>query len=109
MTRVEFVALFPAGPDTPLYGSVEWETLHPADPRRYASVVRAAECWRRDGTDGAIRARVEQELAEQNWLAAWRLRRMSGDLSDAADWRAISRLTPITELRRLRAYGTEVA
>jgi hypothetical protein len=109
LTRVEFVALFPAGPDTPIYGSREWESLDRADVRRFTSVIRAAECWRQDGTDEAIRNRFLRELAENNWLTAWRLRRLSGDLSEAVDWSAIARWTPIAELRRLRAYGTKVA
>jgi hypothetical protein len=103
------VALFPAHSGTPIYGSPEWEALPPTDAQRFASVIRAAECWRQDGTDEAIRDRFLQELAENNWLTAWRLRRVSGDLSEAEDWAAIARWTPIAELRRLRVYGTEVA
>jgi hypothetical protein len=72
-------------------------------------VIRAAECWRLDGTDEALRDRFLRELAENNWLAAWRLRRLSGDLSEAGDWKAIASWTPMAELRRLRAYGTGVA
>jgi hypothetical protein len=90
LTRAEFVSRLldlgrRYGP-LPIYGSAEWEALDPVDPRRFAAVVVAAECWRSDGTDDAIRARLEQELAEQNRLCAWRLRRLSGDLSEAEDW-----------------------
>jgi hypothetical protein len=106
VNRAQFVALFPAGPDTPIYGSPEWETLDPTDPQRFASVVRAAECWRLEGTDQALVDRFLREIAENNWLCAWRLRRLSGDLSEAGDWSAISRWTPIAELQRLRQYVT---
>jgi hypothetical protein len=111
--RAEFVARLIAlgesvGP-LPLYGSDEWGQLPADDPRRFASVVRAAEAWRRDGAPDAIRDRLLREVAENNWLTAWRLRRLSGDLSEAEDWKAIARWTPMAELRRLRAYGTGVA
>jgi hypothetical protein len=109
MNRAEFVALFPAGLDTPIYGSPLWEALPATDARRFASLVRAAECWRLDGERDAIRDRIITELAQNNWLTAWRLRRLSGDLSEAEDWKAIASWTPIAELKRLRAYGTEVA
>jgi hypothetical protein len=105
VNRAEFVALFPAGPCTPIYGSPQWEALAANDARRFASAVRAAECWRLEGTDEALRDRILREIAENNWLTAWRLRRLSGDLSDAEDWNAIARWTPIAELQRLRQYA----
>jgi hypothetical protein len=95
--------------EIPVYGSDEWEALDAADPRRFAAVVVAAECWRREGEPDAIEARLRHELAEADWLAAWRLRRMSGDLSEAEDWSAIAAWTPIVELKRLRTYEPEVA
>lgn len=44
--------------DFPKYGSQAWQTLHPDDPKRFASALHAAECWRRYGD--------EEELVE--WL-----------------------------------------
>lgn len=74
----------------PIYGSPEWEALDNADPRRFASVVRAAEAWRRDGTDQAVREHTEHQLflAEQagEQIAMSRLRQLSWDLSEATDW-----------------------
>ncbi|MEU2859895.1 hypothetical protein ABZ672_16150 [Streptomyces mirabilis] len=40
----------------PRYGSREWQVLHPDDPKRLASALHAAECWRKYGD--------EQELIE---------------------------------------------
>lgn len=67
--------------DIPIYGSPEWEALDTTDPRRFASVVRAAECWRLDGEPDAIRDR----LAENDLLTAVRIREVSHDLSEI-DW-----------------------
>ena len=36
--------------EIPRYGTPEWEALPSGDPRLFAAVVIAAECWRRDGT-----------------------------------------------------------
>jgi hypothetical protein len=113
VTRVEFVEkLLDLGRscgEIPVYGSDEWEALDHTDPRRFAAVTVAAECWRREGEPDAIEARLRHELAEADWLAAWRLRRLSGDLSEAEDWSAIASWTPIAALQRLRLYGTEAA
>jgi hypothetical protein len=110
---VEFVARMldlgqRCGP-LPIYGSDEWEGLDPADPRRFASVIRAAECWRTEGEPEVIAERLQRELADNNWLTAWRLRRLSGDLSEAEDWSAIASWTPLAELQRLRTYEPEAA
>jgi hypothetical protein len=70
----------------PLYRSVEYDSLDPADPRRLQSMKRTADAWYAEGRPEVIRARLEQELQEQNWLAVWRLRRLSGDLAEAEDW-----------------------
>ena len=80
------MALFPAGPDTPIYGSPEWEALPVADARRWASVIRAAECWRLDGTDEAIRDRLLDELAVADLLARWRVRMAGHDVRGDTDW-----------------------
>ena len=65
MTRAEFVTrLLDLGRrhgEIPVYGSVQWETLDALDPRRFASVVRAAECWRLDGEPEAVRRRLDEE------------------------------------------------
>lgn len=44
--------------DFPKYGSPAWRDLHPDDPKRLASALYAAECWRKYGD--------EEELIE--WL-----------------------------------------
>jgi Protein of unknown function (DUF2742) len=91
--------------EIPIYGSDAWEALEDLHPRRFASVVRAAECWRLDGTDEAICARIEQELRDNDQLAAWRLRRLSGDLSAAQDWAEASRRLTWGEIQVRRDYG----
>jgi hypothetical protein len=93
----------------PLYRSPEFDALDPDDTLRWQSTIRAADAWWAEGQPNAIRARLLDELADDDALVRWRLRHMSWDLSEAADWSAIANLTPIAELRRLRLYGTEVA
>ncbi|HEY9411434.1 MAG TPA: DUF2742 domain-containing protein [Jiangellaceae bacterium] len=56
----------------PRYGTPEWEALPDGDPRVFAAVVIAAECWRRDGTPEAIAARLRQELEESDRLVLYR-------------------------------------
>ncbi|HET6918358.1 MAG TPA: hypothetical protein VFI46_02715 [Jiangellaceae bacterium] len=86
VTRAEFVALFPTGPNTPIYGSPDWEVLPANDARRFASVIRAAECWRLDGTNEAIRDRLLDELAVADLLARWRVRMAGHDVRGDTDW-----------------------
>lgn len=47
----------------PRYGEPDWHKLSPTDPRRWAAVIIAAECWAQDGDD--IPARMRRELADQ--------------------------------------------
>lgn len=109
LTRETFVArmldLGRRHGEIPIYGSDQWEQLDPVDPRRFASVVRAAECWRLESEPDAVRRR----LAEDDALVQLRIRLASLDVSAATDWSARASLTPIAELQRLRLYGTEVA
>lgn len=65
--------------DLPIYGSAAWEALPTADPRRFASVVRAAECWRLDASPEA----VKQRLAEEDLLARYRVRAAGLDIHEA--------------------------
>jgi hypothetical protein len=66
--------------DIAIYGSGEWELLPAGDPRRFAAVVRSAECWYQEGTDDAIRARLIQELADNDMLARYRIRQAGLDV-----------------------------
>jgi hypothetical protein len=77
----------------PLYRSVEYDSLDRDDPRCRQSMKRAADAWWSDGQPDVVRAQLQQELAENDRLAGWRLRAMSWDLSEAIDWteRAASR------------------
>jgi hypothetical protein len=72
--------------DIPIYGSAEWAALDRLDPRRFASVVRAAECWRVEGTDEAIRARLLDELEVADLIARWRVRMAGHDVRGETDW-----------------------
>lgn len=38
----------------PRYGGAEWRALGPDDPRRLASALYAAECWRKWGDEEAL-------------------------------------------------------
>ena len=69
----------------PIYGSEAWEALDPVDPRRFAAVIAAAEAWRSEGTDDAIRARLLDELEVADLLARWRVRMAGLDVREAID------------------------
>ncbi|PSK99756.1 hypothetical protein CLV30_11759 [Haloactinopolyspora alba] len=87
MTTVEFATrlleLGRARGPVPRYGSSEWEALGPTDPRRFAAVVAAAECWRRDSEPEAIAARLRAELAEADLYVRYRLAEASRDVAGA--------------------------
>jgi Protein of unknown function (DUF2742) len=89
LTRERFVAsLLDLGRscgEVPIYGSTEWEALDPIDPRRFAAVVVAAECWRQDGEPDRVRARLLDELAVADLLARWRVRVAGLDVRHAID------------------------
>jgi hypothetical protein len=71
--------------EIPLYGSPEWAELDRTDPRRFASVVAAAECWRQDGEPDRMRDRLLDELAVADLLARWRVRVAGLDVRHAID------------------------
>jgi hypothetical protein len=102
MTRREYVnRLLELGRrhgEIPIYASPEWEALEPTDPRRFAAVVRAAECWRLDGEPDAIR----QRLAEDDVLARARVRLASYDVAGATDWAEAASRPSWAELQRRR-------
>jgi hypothetical protein len=84
--------------DIPVYGSADWAALDPVDPRRFASVVRAAECWRLEGTHEAVRARLADELAVAELFARYRVRAAGLDVRTAiGDW---PRVFEVVEARR---------
>jgi hypothetical protein len=89
----------------PLIGDLTADDL--GTPRATASIARAALAWYREGLEDDVRERLEQDLRANDFLVAWRLRRMSGDLAEVEDWAAVASLTPIAELQRLRLYETE--
>jgi Protein of unknown function (DUF2742) len=101
LSRAEFVRrLLELGwrhGELPIYGSPQWEALAVDDPRRFASVVRAAEAWRLDGTDEAIRARLLDELEVADLLARWRVRMAGLDVRGTTDW---SRVQEVVMARR---------
>lgn len=89
----------------PIYGSPDWHALEPADPRRFAAAVAAAECWRQDGLDHNIAQRLTQELYDADTLLRARLRLASWDVADTTDWTAGFRPSH-TELARRRQEVT---
>jgi hypothetical protein len=57
-------------PAAPVYGSPEWLALPEGSPAKVAAVVRAAECWARDGDELEDRLRSEVlALSRANKLA----------------------------------------
>ncbi|WP_053205856.1 hypothetical protein [Jiangella muralis] len=91
--------------ELPVYGSPDFEALPPDDPRRVASCVRAAECWRLDGTDDAIRARLAEEFETNDLLVRYRISEASRDVS--ADYEYDNRPS-WAELQRRRAELLQV-
>jgi hypothetical protein len=75
--------------DIPIYGSREWEALDSADPRRFAAVVAAAECWRQDGEPDRVRERLLDELAVADLIARWRVRMAGHDVRGTTDWQRV--------------------
>lgn len=47
----------------PRYGDHAWHQLTATDPRRWAAIIIAAECWASDGDD--IPGRLRRDLAHQ--------------------------------------------
>lgn len=82
----EFLRLLVEATGVPLYRSAEYDALPEGDPRRLASMRRAADLWWADGQPEAIAERLDQEDRE----VRARLRAMSGDLSDATDWQTVA-------------------
>ncbi|MGW2438747.1 DUF2742 domain-containing protein [Streptomyces goshikiensis] len=76
----------------PAYGSAEWLRLDPTDPRCYASVLEAAEQYRR--------ADVDPDLSDADWYTAvfGDARRLAAQLAAATN-----RLRRMREIRDARA------
>lgn len=87
----------------PLYTSAEWWALPEDDPRRWASVIRAAACWRHEGRLDVIAERVQAELARVDALALERVRGASHDVSGGLDWDALAVEPTHDELAQRRA------
>jgi len=93
----------PAGADIPSYGSWAWSVLPDQDPRRAASVIVAAECWRDHRSPQRVAVDLRLQLAEED-AAVWRrIRETSWDVSVAADWVALAASPTYAELRKRRA------
>lgn len=93
----------PAGADIPSYGSWAWSILPDQDPRRAASVIVAAECWRDHRSPQRVAVDLRGQLAEED-AAVWRrIRETSWDVSAAADWGRASSRPTWAELESRRA------
>ena len=83
----------------PRYGSDAWHRLDYADPRRWAAVIMAAECWAQDGDD--IAGRIRRDLA---WEVEAHQRLDAAEFAAmAARVRASARQPSHAELVRRRA------
>ena len=87
----------------PLYAGREWWALDDDDPRRWASVIRAAACWRHESRLDVIDERMRAELERVDQLVVERVRAASHDVSGAADWVALAAEPTHDELARRRA------
>ncbi|WP_299057067.1 hypothetical protein [uncultured Nocardioides sp.] len=54
-----------AAPNSPAYGTAEWLALPESSPEKIAAVVRAAECWAREGDELEEKLRHEVALARR--------------------------------------------
>ena len=86
----------------PLYGSAAWWALDEDDPRRWASVVRAAACWRHESRLEVIDQRMQEELLRVDQLVLERVRAASHDVSGALDWNALAAEPTHAELEQRR-------
>jgi hypothetical protein len=62
-----------------------------------AAIARAALCWLREKRPDVLEARLRQELAEADWLVAYRVRQVSHDVRGTTDW---SRVLDVVQARR---------
>lgn len=53
----------------PAYGTSEWLALPEGSVEKVSAVIRAAECWARDGDELENRLRIEIELAREAFTA----------------------------------------
>ena len=87
----------------PLYASAAWFALADDDPRRWASVIRAAACWRNESRLDVIAERIDAELARVDALALELVREASHDVSGALDWNTLAAEPTHAELTTRRA------
>ena len=72
--------------DIPIYRSAAFAALPPDDPRRWASMRRAADCWWAEGQPAVIRSRLLDEFEVADLLARWRVRAAGDDVRGDTDW-----------------------
>lgn len=87
----------------PSFGSAEWDLLPAGDPRRWAAVIVAAECWRDHRSPQRIADALRQEIADENAALYRRIRGASWDVAGARGWVAQSRRLTHAELQARRA------
>ncbi len=81
------------------YGSREWLNLDRNDPRWLAAIVHFAEVWREHVDPVNVAIDVFEELARDRT----ELRRLSIEISQAADWLAVATRPTHAELQRRRS------
>lgn len=100
---VERIRKASQGGHLPLYGSAAWHDLPAGDPRRWAAVIVAAECWRDHRSPGRVALDMRRALSEADALMTMRLKDAAVDVAQAADWSAIAGNPPHAELVRRRS------
>lgn len=86
----------------PRYGSPEWDALPEMDPRRAASVVLAAECWRDYCSPAQVALDLLGEMEQADTELRRRIREASWAVCSGADWVALSKSPTHSELQRRR-------
>jgi hypothetical protein len=79
--------------DLPQYGTKAWQALDPADPKRAAAILTAAEQWRRH----LVEEWWLNQLAEGDPVAWWR------EVTEDADREAVKLAATLRRLRTARA------
>jgi hypothetical protein len=93
----------PPGSAVPSYGTDDWDGLADQDPRRAASVVIAAECWRDHCSPAQVALDLITAIEEQEAEIRRRIREASWDVADARDWAAQAASPSYAELQRRRS------
>lgn len=82
----------------PLYRGYVWSCLADDDPRKLASMRRAADCWYEEGQP----ARIAQRLVDDEIAFLTRIRQASYDVAAGGGWLELSKRPTHEQLQERR-------